>query len=777
MIIAMKVGIVGLFIFFFIAPGNAFAAWNDPTCDPDNDVTGGPTGTTCYVSAPLNVSSGAQTKSGALTVQNTVNAGKLQVSNTYGGTGNVIITTSSGVALDVNQNDSTSRGLELGGSSSKSMAYISQSGTGYTLELYTGGNDKTGIYFESDGNNVTGQKIIGAATGLYLESSNSSSVGIKSKVAGTAFQVDSTRTPSIGLDIPASSSYGVKVLSSAQAGYFSSSTTGTAVKVSNSSSGEGLDVETSGQLVGNISLPTGYSSSYLDKSGVRAVSSNFGVIGYTSDITAYAAGVYGMGGATTGTGGIGVFGYSKKFYGVYGDVASTSAYYGGLFCNNSTNCADLGGATYSGYFHGQVKVDATAGAALDVTQTSSSGEGINISVPSYATAIDTNGGFIKNVGAYNGGQFYPNRKAITNPSISPGPYIVQEIEMPDDYSAPNLAFDGSSIWATVTISGASDEVVRISPQDGKFIHEATLSFYYPDQIIVLGNNVYVCRDDYDTCGVIEDIHKNSDITVDFDLEKDANVMTGNGYQLFFAGDQYIYASDPASYFEIGDLFGGGAAGVGDPLITTGIGNITDMIYADGYLWATDDSNDKLHKIDVDAETIVSSVSVGTDPKTLLFDGAYIWIGNYTGESLTRVNVTDLSTKTYPLDYKVNEIAFDGVNIWIANEAAGGGFASDSAPVTAFNIAKEQVTDSVSISQLFNVPQQYRDAEHILFDGTFIWASTEGYVYKIAPHANQGYSMQSVFKGIYMYGTDGELYCAYATSGTYLRTTSDLSYCE
>jgi hypothetical protein len=78
------------------------AAWNLPTCNPDSF---GPTDPSCLVSAPLNVSSASQTKTGALTIQNTVSAGQLNVSTAYGGNGTVGITTASGTSLNISNTD------------------------------------------------------------------------------------------------------------------------------------------------------------------------------------------------------------------------------------------------------------------------------------------------------------------------------------------------------------------------------------------------------------------------------------------------------------------------------------------------------------------------------------------------------------------------------------------------------------------------------------------------------------------------------------------------
>lgn len=134
-------------VFLLVSALPAQAAWNTPTCNPD-DVD--PTDPTCNVSAPLNVSDADQIKTGELEVHNTVSAEDLIISNSFSGTGNgtVSITTSAGDAVTVTQDDVTSRGvvitqsatssaqaLDIDGDSSDDAVNISQAGVGTAVEI------------------------------------------------------------------------------------------------------------------------------------------------------------------------------------------------------------------------------------------------------------------------------------------------------------------------------------------------------------------------------------------------------------------------------------------------------------------------------------------------------------------------------------------------------------------------------------------------------------------------------------------------------------------
>lgn len=139
----------------------ASAAWNSPTCNPD-DVD--PTDSTCNVSAPLNVSDADQVKTGELEVHNTVSAEDLIINNSFSSTGDgtVRITTTTGDAVTITQNSTTAIGLEIEQPASSSgqtvdiNAYtsaagvnIDQLGTGNTLEVTHTNNSAYGL--RSDG--------------------------------------------------------------------------------------------------------------------------------------------------------------------------------------------------------------------------------------------------------------------------------------------------------------------------------------------------------------------------------------------------------------------------------------------------------------------------------------------------------------------------------------------------------------------------------------------------------------------------------------------------
>jgi len=60
-------------------------------------------------------------------------------------------------------------------------------------------------------------------------------------------------------------------------------------------------------------------------------------------------------------------------------------------------------------------------------------------------------------------------------------------------------------------------------------------------------------------------------------------------------------------------------------------------------------------------------SVGSGPYAIAFDGANIWVANQSGDNVTKLKASDGSLlATYGVGSQPVGIAFDGANIWVAN---------------------------------------------------------------------------------------------------------------
>ena len=123
----LRLFIIAVFAAFFIALATPVqAAWNVPSCNPD-DV--GPDDPTCNIAAPINTSTAHQLKLGEFTIQNVLRAGDLVVNSGLGGDGTVDITTSKGTAVIVRQNDGLSRAVDIETNSTKAGLRVTQNGS------------------------------------------------------------------------------------------------------------------------------------------------------------------------------------------------------------------------------------------------------------------------------------------------------------------------------------------------------------------------------------------------------------------------------------------------------------------------------------------------------------------------------------------------------------------------------------------------------------------------------------------------------------------------
>ncbi len=120
-----------------------------------------------------------------------------------------------------------------------------------------------------------------------------------------------------------------------------------------------------------------------------------------------------------------------------------------------------------------------------------------------------------------------------------------------------------------------------------------------------------------------------------------------------------------------------------------------------------------------------SVTVGSTPKGLAFDGVNIWVANSGAASVTKVRASDGSVQgTFAVGTTPTGVAFDGANIWVTNQGSN-------------NVTKLRASDG-ALQGTFNVGFQ---PQGIAFDGANIWTANTftGNVTKLraSDGANQG----------------------------------------
>ncbi|HLD21457.1 MAG TPA: hypothetical protein VJB65_00990, partial [Patescibacteria group bacterium] len=172
MILCM-VSIVG---WVFVAQHAVAATWNQPTCNPDTD---GPTAAACNVSAPLNVSSAAQIKAGALTIQNTVQAAQLELGKSLG-TGNGM--------LSITNNGADAKAIQMHVSGTDGIKAVDLQLNGFYstgMHITMKGEENTGIVLEAVNesgfdHDRTGMMISDFDTGIYMGSQTTTGIYVAS---------------------------------------------------------------------------------------------------------------------------------------------------------------------------------------------------------------------------------------------------------------------------------------------------------------------------------------------------------------------------------------------------------------------------------------------------------------------------------------------------------------------------------------------------------------------------------------------------------------------
>lgn len=112
----------------------------------------------------------------------------------------------------------------------------------------------------------------------------------------------------------------------------------------------------------------------------------------------------------------------------------------------------------------------------------------------------------------------------------------------------------------------------------------------------------------------------------------------------------------------------------------------------------------------EANTTAISLTVGSFPDQLAFDGAHIWVTNWGAGTVTKIRASDGAIiGAYAAGSHPNPIAFDGYHIWVGRE---------DAPL----VTKIQASDGATVAS-FNAGTTGHWG--MAFDGANIWVSNSG----------------------------------------------------
>jgi DNA-binding beta-propeller fold protein YncE len=65
--------------------------------------------------------------------------------------------------------------------------------------------------------------------------------------------------------------------------------------------------------------------------------------------------------------------------------------------------------------------------------------------------------------------------------------------------------------------------------------------------------------------------------------------------------------------------------------------------------------------------LLGTYAVGMGPRSLAFDGGFVWVTNFVEDTVTKLRARDGSlVGTYPVGDGPRGITFDGCNMWVVN---------------------------------------------------------------------------------------------------------------
>ena len=121
-----------------------------------------------------------------------------------------------------------------------------------------------------------------------------------------------------------------------------------------------------------------------------------------------------------------------------------------------------------------------------------------------------------------------------------------------------------------------------------------------------------------------------------------------------------------------------------------------------------------------------TISTGIRPAALAFDGANIWVANDGSDTVTKLRAADgANLGTFDVGALPRGFAFDGVNIWVLN--------ANDLTLTQMRASDAETLSTVPLSGIptSDIPRA------ITFDGSHIWVATrDGSVLKISPISGQ-----------------------------------------
>ena len=142
-----------------------------------------------------------------------------------------------------------------------------------------------------------------------------------------------------------------------------------------------------------------------------------------------------------------------------------------------------------------------------------------------------------------------------------------------------------------------------------------------------------------------------------------------------------------------------------------------------HIWVANEGSGNVSEIDVAGHTVINTVTVGGNPVGVAFDGSHIWVSNV-NDTVSEISDTPTPTviNTVTVGSDPGAVAFDGSHIWVSNDAAN--------TVSEIDVATHSVINTVTVGPLGG-------RRGMAFDGSHVWVANDGgnTVSEIADTAN------------------------------------------
>jgi YVTN family beta-propeller protein len=226
-----------------------------------------------------------------------------------------------------------------------------------------------------------------------------------------------------------------------------------------------------------------------------------------------------------------------------------------------------------------------------------------------------------------------------------------------------LSFDGASIWVA---NRGNDTVEMVDPEAGMVLSTYEVG-NFPRSLVWDGSNIWV-GNYYDRSLQVIDREAGAVVTsIDVGDQPRNLLVTEDHLWVISEGEKSVEQIDLETL---------------DVVSSVQIdGRPTAMVYAGNQLWVADYSRDRIVHIanvvggnalliepsDREEQTGIFEIPVGDGPRDLAWDGGGIWVADYLGDSLTRINPQNPedSLEITGVGDGPNRLIFDGSGLWVA----------------------------------------------------------------------------------------------------------------